>query len=89
MNALMLALLAIRDLPPTQRAAWQAMFQHYVFEADDHTAAHIPETVRGVLGPLDQAQGVAVEVVANTEKLQAQQFQFHQHQDLIAAQDVE
>jgi hypothetical protein len=55
MNALMLSLLAIRDLPPAQRAHWQALFQHYVFEADDHTAAHIPEAVRGVLGPLDPA----------------------------------
>ncbi|WP_282297117.1 cupin-like domain-containing protein [Stenotrophomonas sp. PS02289] len=55
MNALMLAILALRDLPPAQRAHWQAMFDHYVFEAGAQTTAHIPEPARGVLGPLDEA----------------------------------
>ncbi|MCT4541777.1 cupin-like domain-containing protein [Pseudomonas aeruginosa] len=55
MNALMLAILALRDLPPAQRAHWQSMFDHYVFEADEQTAAHIPAAARGVLGPLDAA----------------------------------
>jgi len=54
MNALMLALLAVRDLPVAQRAAWQAMFNHYVFDADEATAAHIPVAARGVLGTLDE-----------------------------------
>lgn len=53
MNALMLALLAVRDLPAEQRAGWEAMFRHYVFEADDATAAHVPVSARGVLGTLD------------------------------------
>jgi len=60
MNALMLAVLALRDLPPAQREAWHAMFRHYVFEADDSTAAHIPEHARGVLGPLDEATAAQV-----------------------------
>lgn len=54
MNALMLSLLAVRDLPAEQRAAWQAMFHHYVFDADEATAAHIPAAARGVLGTLDE-----------------------------------
>jgi hypothetical protein len=29
------------------------MFRHYVFEADDATAAHIPEYARRSLGKLD------------------------------------
>ncbi len=53
MNALMLAILALRDLPPAQRAHWQAMFDHYVFEAGEQTTGHIPDAARGVLGPLD------------------------------------
>ncbi len=53
MNALMLAVLALRELPPAQRAHWRAMFDHYVFEAGNHTAAHIPAAARGVLGSLD------------------------------------
>jgi hypothetical protein len=52
MNALMLALMSVRDLPPAQRRSWQEMFRHYVFEADAHTAAHIPEHARGLLSPL-------------------------------------
>lgn len=55
MNALMLAILSVRDLPPEQRKAWQNLFRHYVFEADEHTAAHIAPQARRVLGPLDAA----------------------------------
>ncbi|WP_242101784.1 cupin-like domain-containing protein [Lysobacter sp. M2-1] len=53
MNALMLALMTVRDLPADQRAVWRDVFDHYVFEADDATANHIPETARGALAPLD------------------------------------
>jgi hypothetical protein len=52
-NALMHALLSVRDLPPAQRSAWQEIFRHYVFEADDNTAAHIGEAARRALAPLD------------------------------------
>ena len=52
MNALMLAILAVRDLPPAQRTAWQEVFRHYVFEPDDAVAAHIPAAARRVLAPL-------------------------------------
>ena len=52
MNALMLTLMTVRDLPPAQRAAWQNLFRHYVFEADADTAAHIPEHSRRSLAPL-------------------------------------
>ncbi len=52
MNALLMALLSVRDLPPAQRQAWQLMFDHYVFSADGHTHAHIPPAVQGSLQPL-------------------------------------
>jgi hypothetical protein len=52
-NALMLAIMTVRDLPPEQRKAWENLFRHYVFEADEHTAAHIPPQARRVLAPLD------------------------------------
>ena len=53
MNVLMYALMTLRDLPPHQRGIWQDVFRHYVFEADADTAAHIPESARRVLSPLD------------------------------------
>lgn len=53
LNTLMMALLSLRDLPPAQREAWRALFDHYVFDADDRTAAHIPPAARGVLAPLN------------------------------------
>ena len=52
LNSLMLALMTLRDLPPAQRDAWRALFDHYVFDADPHTAAHIPAGARGVLDPI-------------------------------------
>lgn len=54
MNALMLAIMTVRDLPPAQRAAWQDVFRHYVFEAGDDTASHIPDNARGALAPMDE-----------------------------------
>ena len=56
MNTLMLALMSLRDLPPAQRQAWRAVFDHYIFEADEQTAAHIPSGARGALDPLTQDQ---------------------------------
>ncbi len=56
LNTLLLALLSLRELPPHQRQAWRALFEHYVFDADDDTAAHIPPAARGVLGPMDATQ---------------------------------
>jgi hypothetical protein len=53
-NALMLALLTMRELPPAQRAAWQEIFRHYIFEADPADLAHIPENSRYALAPLHE-----------------------------------
>jgi hypothetical protein len=52
-NAMLMALMTIRELSPEQRAAWQEQFRHYVFEAGADTAAHIAPAARRVLAPLD------------------------------------
>lgn len=52
-SALMLAIMTVRDLPKEQRDAWSNLFRHYVFEADESTAAHIPEAARRALLPMD------------------------------------
>src|SRR3546814_5934626 len=49
MNALMHAIMTVRDLPPAQRETWREVFRHYVFEADETTAGHIPEEARRLL----------------------------------------
>jgi len=53
MRRLMLALLTVRDLPQEQREIWREVFRHYVFEAGEETAGHLPEAARRVLGQLD------------------------------------
>ena len=40
---------ALSALPPAQRAAWSALFAHYVFDGAVDPGAHIPEHKRGVL----------------------------------------
>ena len=51
--ALLLAIMTVRDLPAEQRKTLELMFRHYVFDADEQTAAHIPEKSRRVLAPMD------------------------------------
>lgn len=53
MNALMMAIMCVRDLPTEQRKAWANIFDHYVFSADADTAAHIPHGARRILGAMD------------------------------------
>lgn len=49
-DAMMHGMLSLRLLPPDQRRAWRAMFDHYVFQTDGDPAAHLPEEARGILG---------------------------------------
>ncbi|WP_294250616.1 cupin-like domain-containing protein [uncultured Sphingomonas sp.] len=51
-DALLAALLAIRDLPAAERAHWRQVFDHYVFAPGAAVTAHIPEGGRGILDPL-------------------------------------
>ena len=60
MNALMLALMTVRDLPAEQRAVWEDVFRHYVFAPDEATADHIPADALRTLGPIDEARARAM-----------------------------
>lgn len=51
-DAMLLAMLSLRALPASQRAAWRAMFDHYVFLTGDDPAAHLPAEMAGILGPM-------------------------------------
>jgi len=69
-GALMMAIMTMRDLPPAQRAAWQNLFRHYVFEADAKTVAHIPEQSRGSLGKLtgDVVRDIRARLIARLNR---------------------
>jgi hypothetical protein len=49
------ALLALRDLPPGERAYWKAMFDTHVFRAGGDPVAHIPADLQGALGLMSPA----------------------------------
>jgi len=53
-NTLLHAILSLRDRPQAEKDAWKALFDYYVFGPADRSGAHVPETLRGVLGPLDE-----------------------------------
>jgi hypothetical protein len=53
MTTLLHAMLALRDRPAHEKAAWRAMFDYYIFGPADRPAAHVPEPARGPLAPLD------------------------------------
>ncbi|QJR16776.1 cupin-like domain-containing protein [Usitatibacter palustris] len=52
LDVLLLALLNLRHLPPEHRAAWRAIFDHYIFSATEDVSSHIPAHRHGVLGPI-------------------------------------
>lgn len=49
LQAMTVAMDALRALSPAQRRAWEALFAHYVFDAGVDPAAHIPAHRQGVL----------------------------------------
>ena len=54
---MLLAMIAVAERPPVERAAWRAFFDHYVFRPDGHPLAHLPEEKHGMLGPLKTNYG--------------------------------
>ena len=59
-DAFLHAMVALRDLPPTHRAAWRELFNHYVFLDDGPPAEHLAPERRGVLGDMtvDEARSI-------------------------------
>ena len=52
-QALLHAMLAIKNLPPAHREGWHALFDHFVFESGGPAGRHLPEERRGVQGQLE------------------------------------
>jgi hypothetical protein len=59
-DALLHGILSIRSLPSATRRAWAALFEHYLFAAEDDTVSHIPTERHGILGKLTPAQSAAL-----------------------------
>jgi hypothetical protein len=51
-DCLLHGFLTLRQLPDNQRAAWRAVFDHYVFQTDVDPVAHLPPERRGALGEM-------------------------------------
>ena len=47
------ALLSLRQRPAHERAAWRALFDHYVFDDTGAASAHLPDHALGPLGAMD------------------------------------
>ena len=55
-NALLHALLSIRDRPEQEKRAWRAMFDYYVFGPPERAREHLPPDAQGTLGPIDETK---------------------------------
>jgi hypothetical protein len=51
-HALFHAILALRDLPETDKRRWRDLFDHYVFANGADVTDHLPADGRGILAPL-------------------------------------
>ncbi|MET3724923.1 cupin-like domain-containing protein [Sphingomonas trueperi] len=56
-TALLLAMTALADRPPAERAAWRAFFDHYAFRPDGHPLAHLPPERHGILADSRENRG--------------------------------
>lgn len=62
-DALLHAILAVRDLPERQRAVWNMMFDHYVFGKNGDPIAYLPSQARGALGTHDKAMRQKIRMI--------------------------
>ena len=56
LDSLLHAVATLRGLPPAQREAWRAIFEHYVFDATRDVASHIPAERQSLLGSMTAQQ---------------------------------
>jgi hypothetical protein len=54
-DGLLVSILNLRTLPLEARAAWRALFEHYVFGDQEQVTGHIPPHRHGLLGQLSPA----------------------------------
>jgi hypothetical protein len=59
-DAMLHGMMTLRNLPPDQRRAWRAMFDHYVFLENGDPGEHLPDHARGVLDATSPADVAAM-----------------------------
>jgi hypothetical protein len=50
LNALYHSVITMKNLPPTELAAWRVLFDHYIFGDNGDPVEHLSEPARGILG---------------------------------------
>ena len=55
-TTLLHALLSLRDRPATEKRAWRALFDYYVFGEAERAGAHLPDHAKGILAELDETK---------------------------------
>ncbi|MCW9080573.1 MAG: cupin-like domain-containing protein [Colwellia sp.] len=56
MDALMHAMMSVRDRSPNEKAAWKALFDYYIFGDSEKVRAHLPPESYDALATLDEDQ---------------------------------
>lgn len=59
-EALLLAMMSIKNLPPGHRDAWRALFDHYVFQDHGPPGIHLPAERRGVQGEIGREEAASL-----------------------------
>ncbi len=54
MTTVLHGMLSLRDRPDTEKRAWAALFDYYLFGPADRPSAHLPDAARGPLARLDE-----------------------------------
>ena len=62
-DALLHAVLALRDLPADQRSFWQGMFEYFVFETSGEALGHLAPQHRGHMAPASPQHTAAIKSI--------------------------
>lgn len=60
MNALLHAVLSLRDLPESQRQSWKTVFDNLIFETNGPALDHLPVAARGAFGDLTRSSAAHI-----------------------------
>jgi ribosomal protein L16 Arg81 hydroxylase len=53
MDVLMHAMMSVRDRPSSEKAAWKALFDYYIFNDPEQVRAHLPTQSHGAFATMD------------------------------------